>query len=69
MRGSPTFAKTLWNTRRSKSDFQSGLPPSLQEVPAWPQMDATTMEHWWTALTRRQQWYGTEDAKDQDQQV
>ena len=37
----------------------------VQDVPAWQQMDATAMEHWWTALMRGQHWYVTEDATDQ----
>ena len=36
----------------------------VQDVPAWQQMDATAMEHWWTALMRGQHWYVTEDARD-----
>lgn len=37
----------------------------VQDVPAWQQMDAAAMEHWWTALMRGQHWYVTEDARDQ----
>jgi 2-polyprenyl-6-methoxyphenol hydroxylase-like FAD-dependent oxidoreductase len=37
----------------------------VQDVPAWQQMDAAAMEHWWTALMRGQHWYVTEDATDQ----
>jgi 2,6-dihydroxypyridine 3-monooxygenase len=37
----------------------------VQEVPAWQQMDAAALEHWWTALMRGQHWYVTEDATDQ----
>jgi 2,6-dihydroxypyridine 3-monooxygenase len=37
----------------------------VQHVPAWQQMDAAAMEHWWTALMRAQHWYVTEDARDQ----
>jgi 2-polyprenyl-6-methoxyphenol hydroxylase-like FAD-dependent oxidoreductase len=36
----------------------------VQDAPAWQQMDAAAMEHWWTALMREQQWYVTEDATD-----
>ena len=34
----------------------------VQDVPAWHQMDAAAMEHWWQALMRGQHWYVTEDA-------
>jgi hypothetical protein len=37
----------------------------VQHVPAWQQMDAAAMAHWWTALMRAQHWYVTEDARDQ----
>lgn len=37
----------------------------VQDAPAWQQMDAAAMEHWWTALMREQHWYVTEDARDQ----
>jgi 2-polyprenyl-6-methoxyphenol hydroxylase-like FAD-dependent oxidoreductase len=37
----------------------------VQDAPAWQQMDAGAMEHWWTALMRGQHWYVTEDARDQ----
>jgi 2-polyprenyl-6-methoxyphenol hydroxylase-like FAD-dependent oxidoreductase len=37
----------------------------VQDMPAWQQMDAAAMEHWWTALMRAQHWYVTEDATDQ----
>jgi 2-polyprenyl-6-methoxyphenol hydroxylase-like FAD-dependent oxidoreductase len=37
----------------------------VQDTPAWQQMDATAMEHWWTALMSDQHWYVTEDARDQ----
>jgi len=37
----------------------------IQDIPAWQQMDAAAMEHWWTALMRGQPWYVTEDARDQ----
>jgi 2-polyprenyl-6-methoxyphenol hydroxylase-like FAD-dependent oxidoreductase len=37
----------------------------VQDAPAWQQMDAAAMEHWWTALMSNQHWYVTEDAKDQ----
>jgi 2-polyprenyl-6-methoxyphenol hydroxylase-like FAD-dependent oxidoreductase len=37
----------------------------VQDVPAWQQMDAAAMEHWWTVLMRGQHWYVTEDAADQ----
>ena len=37
----------------------------VQDVPAWQQMDAAAIEHWWTALMREQHWYVTEDATDQ----
>jgi 2-polyprenyl-6-methoxyphenol hydroxylase-like FAD-dependent oxidoreductase len=37
----------------------------VQDVPAWQQMDATAMEHWWSALMRGQHWYVTENATDQ----
>jgi 2-polyprenyl-6-methoxyphenol hydroxylase-like FAD-dependent oxidoreductase len=38
----------------------------VQNIPAWQQMDAVAMEHWWTALMRGQHWYVTEDARDQE---
>jgi len=37
----------------------------VQDVPAWHQMDAVAMEHWWQALMRGQHWYVTEDARGQ----
>jgi 2-polyprenyl-6-methoxyphenol hydroxylase-like FAD-dependent oxidoreductase len=37
----------------------------VQDAPAWQQMDAAAMEHWWTALMSNQHWYVTEDARDQ----
>jgi 2-polyprenyl-6-methoxyphenol hydroxylase-like FAD-dependent oxidoreductase len=37
----------------------------VQNTPAWQQMDAAAMEHWWTALMSDQHWYVTEDARDQ----
>lgn len=37
----------------------------VQDVPAWHQMDAAAMEHWWQALMRGQHWYVTEDARGQ----
>jgi 2-polyprenyl-6-methoxyphenol hydroxylase-like FAD-dependent oxidoreductase len=37
----------------------------VQDIPAWQQMDAAAMEHWWTALMRGQHWYITEDGRDQ----
>jgi 2-polyprenyl-6-methoxyphenol hydroxylase-like FAD-dependent oxidoreductase len=36
----------------------------VQDIPAWQQMDAAAMEHWWTALMRGQHWYVTEDGRD-----
>jgi 2-polyprenyl-6-methoxyphenol hydroxylase-like FAD-dependent oxidoreductase len=36
----------------------------VQHTPAWRQMDAAAMEHWWTALMSDQHWYVTEDASD-----
>jgi 2-polyprenyl-6-methoxyphenol hydroxylase-like FAD-dependent oxidoreductase len=36
----------------------------VQHTPAWQQMDAAAMEHWWTALMSDQHWYVTEDASD-----
>jgi len=35
----------------------------VQDIPAWQQMDAAAMEHWWTALMRGQHWYVTEDGR------
>src|SRR5262245_1978553 len=37
----------------------------VQNVPAWPQMDAATMERWWTSLMQGLHWYVTEDARDE----
>jgi 2,6-dihydroxypyridine 3-monooxygenase len=37
----------------------------IQDAPAWQQMDAAAMEHWWTALMREQHWYVTEDARNE----
>lgn len=38
----------------------------VQDIPAWQQMDAAAMEHWWTALMREQHWYVTEDARNEE---